>query len=346
MTYKAKTQEEKKKEVEAAFEKIEKAVPEVFSSKNFKEYLKFMSKFHNYSYNNILLIKAQNPYATLVAGYNAWQTKFERRVVEKGAIKILAPQVCKMIVERPVLDEFGEKKLDENGEEIKEKVEKQYLRYRLVNVFDISQTEGKPIPELTHELSGTTEVARALISSVYQVSDISIKYAGNENENIKSGAKGYYSHKYHHIVIKENMSDTQTAKTMIHEYAHGKLHSDSDKDRTVKEIEAEATAFAVSDYFGLDTGDYSFPYVAGWAMGKTSEELHEVLAGIQKNVNELIQQIEPVFKKELELERLALEEDKDIEMAFELSIEEPEMFNTKNEAINFIKNVHSQPMIR
>ena len=336
MGYTQKSAEEKKKEIDAAMEKIENALPEVFTSKNFRDYLKFQSKFHHYSVNNIILIKLQNPNASLVAGYKQWQDKFERQVVQKGAIKIFAPMKYKKLVDKPVLDEFGDKVFDENGNLKTEKKEVQYVKYRLVNVFDVSQTEGKPLPSLTKELEGTDIRARALISAIQKVSEFHIAFAGNENEMIKQGAKGYYSKTFNHIVIKENMSDLQTAKTLAHEYTHGSLHSNSDKPRDIKEIEAEATAFVISDYFGFDTGEYSFPYIAGWAMNQNAATLHEVLDSIQKSVQAIIDKIEPEFKKELELEH-ELEKEQDLELAFELAVEIPEQFDSKEKAMEYVQ---------
>lgn len=338
MSYKVKTDAERKEEVDKALEKIEKAIPDVYTSKNFRDYLKFLSSFHNYSINNIILIKMQNPNASLVAGYKTWQDKFERQVTQKGAIKILAPMKHKKLVEKPVKDEFGDNVYDEEGKVKTEKVEVNYMTYKLVNVFDVSQTEGKPLPSLTKELEGSDERARALIGAIQKISEFNIAFVGNEDEMIKHGAKGYFSKTFNYIRVKEDMSDYQTAKTLVHEYAHGILHQDSDKERSIKEVEAEATAYAVSDYFGINTGEYSFAYIAGWASEQTPEVLHDTLNNIQRNVNEIITKIEPEFIKELEYEKV-LEEERVLETAFELSVEVPEQFPTKDAAINFVKEV-------
>lgn len=304
-----KKREENQEKIKKAMEKIEAGVQDVFSSEKFAQYLSFMSKFHNYSLNNTILIMMQKPDASLVAGYNKWQTDFKRHVNagEKG-IAILAPipySKTKLVDKK---DEFGEVIIDpKTGKPEKEEKEVKYLSYKLVNVFDVSQTSGEPIPQLTEELKGSDKHARELFSAIREISDCSVSIVSEKTDaTLAKGAKGYFSLDRNIIVVKDELSDVHKVKTLLHEYAHSQFHNDKDKvdalfDRQKAEIEAEATAFALSQYFGLDTSDYSFPYVASWSQGKNPEELKEILQNITNKVSEMIEKIEPVFQKRLEL---------------------------------------------
>lgn len=300
-----KTDQQKVKEIT---DKLEQGLSELFESEKYKNYLNTMSKFHNYSINNTLLIAMQKPDATLVAGYQAWQKNFERHVNkgEKG-IRILAPAPYKIKEERDKLDPItGEMLLDKDGLPQKEEVEVTIPVFRAVSVFDVSQTDGKPIPELeTKELLASVEGYEDFMQALSQVSPVPIAF-----EDIPGDARGYFSIEDKKIVIQEGMSQSQTMKTGIHEIAHSKLH-DRDlnnsldtvmKDRNTKEVEAESIAYTVCQHFGIDTSEYSFSYVAGWSSGKEAPELKSSLDTIRKTASELITGIEASLR-EIQLSR-------------------------------------------
>ena len=257
-----------------------------------------MSKFHNYSFNNTLLIAMQKPDAALVAGYKACQKNFDRHV-NKGekAIRILAPAPYKIKKERDKLDPVtGELLFDENGMPQKENVEITIPAFRAVSVFDVSQTDGKPIPELeTAELLQTVEGYEDFVKALMEVAPVPISF-----EDIPGESKGYFHTEDKRIAVQENMSESQTLKTMVHEVAHSLLHNkelnkDIDapvKDRNTKEVEAESIAYMVCQHFGIDTSDYSFGYIAGWSSGKEMTELKASLDTIRRTASELITGIE------------------------------------------------------
>ena len=290
----AKTEKQKVQEIT---EKLEQGIKELFESEKYKTYLNTMSKFHNYSFNNTMLIAMQKPDATLVAGYKAWQKNFERHV-NKGekAIRILAPAPYKIKEERDKIDPVTQELLlDKDGNPQKEEVEITIPAFRAVSVFDVAQTDGKPIPELAaKELLSDVEGYQDMIRAVEAISPVPI-----ELEEIAGDSKGYYDREAKRIAVQENMSESQTLKTMIHEVAHSKLHSkevEQDeqmrKDRNTKEVEAESVAYTVCQHFGIDTSDYSFGYIAGWSSGRDTKELRSSMDTIRKTASELITGIE------------------------------------------------------
>ena len=297
-----------KQKVQEITEKLEQGIKELFESEKYKTYLNTMSKFHNYSFNNTLLIAMQKPEATLVAGYQAWQKNFERHV-NKGekAIRILAPAPYKIKEERDKLDPVtGEMMFDENGMPQKEETEVTIPAFRAVSVFDVSQTDGKPIPELeVNELLSTVEGYEDFVQALMNISPVPIAF-----EDIPGDSKGYFSTAEKRIAVQENMSESQTLKTMVHEVAHSMLHDKEVnqsmdipvKDRNTKEVEAESVAFTVCQHFGIDTSDYSFGYIAGWSSGRNMKELKSSLDTIRKTASELITGIEGAMQ-ELQLNR-------------------------------------------
>lgn len=297
-----------KQKVKEITDKLEAGLKELFESEKYKSYLSTMSKFHNYSFNNTLLIAMQKPEATLVAGYQAWQKNFERHV-NKGekAIRILAPAPYKIKEERDKLDPVtGEMMFDENGMPQKEETEVTIPAFRAVSVFDVSQTDGKPIPELeVNELLSTVEGYEDFVQALMNISPVSIAF-----EDIPGDSKGYFSTAEKRIAVQENMSESQTLKTMVHEVAHSRLHDKEVnqsmdipvKDRNTKEVEAESVAFTVCQHFGIDTSDYSFGYIAGWSSGRNMKELKSSLDTIRKTASELITGIEGAMQ-ELQLNR-------------------------------------------
>ena len=301
-----------KQRVQELTDKLEQGLQDLFNSDSYRNYLATMSKFHNYSFNNTLLIAMQKPDATLVAGYKAWQKNFERHV-NKGekAIRILAPAPYKIKEERDKIDPVTQELLlDKDGNPQKEEVEITIPAFRAVSVFDLSQTDGKPIPELAaKELLSDVEGYQDLIRAVEAISPVPI-----ELEEIAGASKGYYDREAKRIAVQENMSESQTLKTMIHEVAHSKLHSkevEQDeqmrKDRNTKEVEAESVAYTVCQHFGVDTSDYSFGYIAGWSSGRDTKELRSSMDTIRRTASELITGIEEQLQK-LQRDREVLQE--------------------------------------
>lgn len=291
-------------------DKLEQGLKELFESERFKEYLKTMSKFYNYSFNNTLLIAMQKPDATLIAGYTAWQRNLDRHVMkgEKG-IKILAPAPYKVQEEREKLDPATQKPvLDKDGKPVTETVEVTRPAFKVVSVFDVSQTDGKELPDIAvDELTGSVENYAAFFDALKELSPVPIAF-----ENITDGAKGYFSHVENRIAIQEGMSEIQTIKTAIHEIAHAKLHAvtpgekvapEDKKDRRTKEVEAESVAYTVCQRYGIETSDYSFGYIAGWSSDKETKELKGSLETIRKTAAEMITGIDEKLK-----ERLAVKE--------------------------------------
>ena len=305
-----------KQRVQELTNKLEQGLQDLFNSDSYRNYLSTMSKFHNYSFNNTLLIAMQKPDATLVAGYKAWQKNFERHV-NKGekAIRILAPAPYKIKEERDKIDPVTQELLlDKDGNPQKEEVEITIPAFRAVSVFDLSQTDGKPIPELTaKELLSDVEGYQDMIRAVEAISPVPI-----ELEEIAGDSKGYYDREAKRIAVQENMSESQTLKTMIHEVAHSKLHSkeveqdeQKRKDRNTKEVEAESVAYTVCQHFGIDTSDYSFGYIAGWSSGRDTKELRSSMDTIRRTASELITGIEEQLQELLRNREVSQEQTKE-----------------------------------
>ena len=284
-------------------DKLEQGIKELFESERFKEYLRTMSKFYHYSFSNTLLIAMQKPEATYVAGYTSWQRNFDRQVMkgEKG-IKILAPAPYKAKEEREKIDPSTQKPiLDADGKPVTETVEVMRPAFKVVSVFDISQTDGKELPDIiVDELSGSVENYAAFFEALKQESPVPIAF-----EDIPGGAKGYFSPLESRIAIQEGMSEIQTVKTAIHEIAHAKLHAihpdektapEDKKDRHTKEVEAESVAYTVCQRYGIETSDYSFGYIAGWSSDKETKELKGSLETIRKTAAEMIDSIDAKLK--------------------------------------------------
>ena len=284
-------------------DKLEQGIKELFESERFKEYLRTMSKFYNYSFNNTLLIAMQKPEATYVAGYTSWQRNFDRQVMkgEKG-IKILAPAPYKAQEEREKIDPLTQKPvIGADGKAVTETVEVLHPAFKVVSVFDVSQTDGKELPDIiVDELKGTVENYEAFFNALKQESPVPISF-----EDIPGGAKGFFSPVESRIAIQEGMSEIQTVKTAIHEIAHAKLHAvkpdekaapEDKKDRHTKEVEAESVAYTVCQRYGIETSDYSFGYIAGWSSGKETKELKSSLDTIRKTAAEMIEGIDAKLK--------------------------------------------------
>ena len=290
------TGDSKHERLKCVMDELEQGVKAVFTSANFYNYLKFLAKFHSYSANNCILIAMQKPDATLVAGYGDWLKK-HHRYVRKGekAIKILAPTPYKKKTEKEVVDEHGNKS--------KEEVEVLVPAFKIVNVFDVSQTEGEPLPDLgmpdvttENDVDGYDD----FMSALHAISPFPIGF-----ENIPGETQGYCHQVERRIAIQEDMSQLYTLKTTIHEIAHAVLHAwpeDGKKpkdgpNRSTKEVQAESVAFVICRHYGLDTCDYSFTYIAGWSSGREVKELKASLEVIRSTAHDLITAIDAALDK-------------------------------------------------
>ena len=295
------------KQLKEISERLEQGVKEIFTSERYTEYLNTMSKFHNYSFNNTLLITMQKPEATLVAGYQAWQKKFNRHVKrgEKG-IQIIAPAPIREKQEIEKIDPVTkEPVIGDDGQPETEIVEMVIPRFRVTTVFDVSQTEGEPIAELeVPELTGSVQFYDTFMQALQNISPVPIRMM-----NVEGDAKGYYHQTEKYIAIKEDMSNVQTMKTGVHEVSHALLHDrevmDAEgvlKDQTTKEVEAESIAYIVCNHFGLDTSEYSFTYIASWCESRDMKALKVSMDTIRKTSAEIIGNIEEQMH-EIEMER-------------------------------------------
>ncbi|NBJ83785.1 DUF4316 domain-containing protein [bacterium 1XD42-94] len=291
-------------------DRLEQGITELFDSERYKEYLQVMSKFHNYSFNNTLLIAMQKPDASLIAGFNAWKNNFGRNVMrgEKG-IRILAPSPYKIRQEVEKKDpQTGKTVIGKDGKPVTETKEIQIPAYKVVAVFDVSQTEGRELPSISaNELTGDVEQYEDFFAALEKTSPVPMGF-----EKIEGTAHGYYHLEEKRIAIDEGMSQLQNLKTAIHEIAHAKLHDidlnapeQPDRpDRRTREVQAESIAYTVCQHYGLDTSDYSFGYVAGWSSGRELAELKISLETIRATAAEIINTIDGHFA-ELQKEREA-----------------------------------------
>ena len=288
---------------------IEKGIMELFESDRYRKYLSTMSRFHKYSLNNVMLIHSQRPDATLVAGFNRWKNSFGRHVKkgEKG-IQILAPTPYKIKVEKEKLDPDTKLPvIDENGEPVTEEKEVSIPMFKVVSVFDVSQTEGKPLPVLAYSLSGAVEHYEEFMEALKRTSTVPLKF-----EHTEKNVDGFFDLTNQSITIQAGMSEVQTVCAAIHESAHSRLHNyehmaeladdgvtiltPEEKSRNTEEVEAESISYAVCQYFGIETADNSFGYIATWSKGKELKELRASLETINRTSSELISSIEKNFQ--------------------------------------------------
>lgn len=286
--------------VKALFQKLEQGAKEVFTSEKYAEYLRMMAKFHTYSYRNVLLILLQRPTATRVAGYNSWQNNFNRHVKRnETGIQILGYAPYKRTVERTKLGRNGKPLLDAQGNPIKEKAVITVPAYKPVYVYDVSQTDGEPLPEFISKLKGDNVADfRLLLTALTELSPYPVSF-----ENIQGDANGYCDHTEKRIVVQQGMSQEMTLKTTVHEIAHAREHSAGKfpegevPNRRTKEVEAESIAFIVCEHLGIDTSDYSFGYVAGWSSNHSLKELGESMSHIQKAATQMIEKLDDIVEK-------------------------------------------------
>lgn len=284
-----KTAKDKLEEITA---KLEQGIADVCTSENYQAYLKTMAKFHKYSYNNSLLIWMQKPEATMVAGYNAWKSKFERQVMKgEHGITIIAPCPSQKTEEILKLDpKTLQPILDSNGVPVKEKTTISSMRFKATTVFDVSQTEGKPLPAPPiKDLSGNVENYATMLQALIQAAPCPVSFG-----DPGSGAKGSFDRGTQSITIKEGMSQQETLATLVHEIGHSHLHADPEEakklERGTREVQAESVAYTVCSHYGIDTSEWTFGYVATWSKGKEIKTLQSVLDTIRSTSAKIIDQ--------------------------------------------------------
>lgn len=282
------------KDMDSIMQSLESGVEELFTSNRYQEFLKTMAKFHNYSFNNTMLIAMQRPDATLVTSYKNWQSMGRQVMKGEKGITIIAPAPYKKMKEKEVLDENQRPIMGTDGKPKTEKVEVTVPHFKAVTVFDIAQTSGEPIQTLAPELlTAAVQDFDSFMQAIQKISPVPIRF-----DEIDGNANGYYHNADKEIVIKKGLSESQTLKTAIHETAHAKLHDKEimeslgvEKDRLTKEVEAESIAYCVCSSFGLDTSDYSFPYIAGWSSSREMKEMKASMDVIRKTAGEMIDQL-------------------------------------------------------
>lgn len=298
------------KDMDSIMQSLESGVEELFTSNRYQEFLKTMAKFHNYSFNNTMLIAMQRPDATLVTSYKNWQSMGRQVMKGEKGITIIAPAPYKKMKEKEVLDENQRPIMGTDGKPKTEQVEVTVPHFKAVTVFDIAQTSGEPIQTLAPELlTAAVQDFDSFMQAIQKISPVPIRF-----DEIDGNANGYYHNADKEIVIKKGLSESQTLKTAIHETAHAKLHDREimeslgvEKDRLTKEVEAESIAYCVCSSFDLDTSDYSFPYIAGWSSSREMKEMKASMDVIRKTAGEMIDQL----TEELEI---ILEEKQKIEL--------------------------------
>lgn len=282
------------KDMDSIMQSLESGVEELFTSNRYQEFLKTMAKFHNYSFNNTMLIAMQRPDATLVTSYKNWQSMGRQVMKGEKGITIIAPAPYKKMKEKEVLDENQRPIMGTDGKPKTEKVEVTVPHFKAVTVFDIAQTSGEPIQTLAPELlTAAVQDFDSFMQAIQKISPVPIRF-----DEIDGNANGYYHNADKEIVIKKGLSESQALKTAIHETAHAKLHDKEimeslgvEKDRLTKEVEAESVAYCVCSSFGLDTSDYSFPYIAGWSSSREMKEMKASMDVIRKTAGEMIDQL-------------------------------------------------------
>ena len=282
------------KDMDSIMQSLESGVEELFTSNRYQEFLKTMAKFHNYSFNNTMLIAMQRPDATLVTSYKNWQSMGRQVMKGEKGITIIAPAPYKKMKEKEVLDENQRPIMETDGKPKTEQVEVTVPHFKAVTVFDIAQTSGEPIQTLAPELlTAAVQDFDSFMQAIQKISPVPIRF-----DEIDGNANGYYHNADKEIVIKKGLSESQTLKTAIHETAHAKLHDKEimeslgvEKDRLTKEVEAESVAYCVCSSFGLDTSDYSFPYIAGWSSSREMKEMKASMDVIRKTAGEMIDQL-------------------------------------------------------
>lgn len=305
-----KDQNEKIKELT---EQLHDGIKNLFESDRYRDYLQAMAKFHNYSFNNSLLIWAQRPDASAVAGYRAWQTKFQR-TVNPGAkgIMIIEPAPWKRTIHEKVFDEDGNPVKDQDGNEVTQEVEKSYQGFKVGYVFAYEDTSGKPLPSIVSILDKDVDNYDSVMDALRKVSPAPIRF-----DSVDGGANGYYDLVKREIVVKDTLPQAQKIKTAVHEVAHSILHDkidglDQEATKNEMEVEAESVSFCVSAWLGLDTSEYSFGYIAGWSAGKELKELQQKMEKIRTTASMIISGIDGELRPQLVIVPEEIEEEREM----------------------------------
>jgi Zn-dependent peptidase ImmA (M78 family) len=306
----AKDQKEKVKELT---EKLHEGIKNLFESDRYRDYLKTMAKFHNYSFNNSLLIWAQRPDATAVAGYKAWQTKFGRTVNpgSKG-IMIYEPASYKRTLREKVLDQDGNPIKDKEGNDVTREVERTFPTFKVGYVFAYEDTSGKPLPSIVSILDRDVDNFDAVMDALRKISPAPIRF-----DNVDGGANGYYDLVTREIVVKASLPQAQKIKTAVHEISHSILHDkidglDQEADKRSMEVSAESVAFVVCSWLGMDTSEYSFGYVGGWSAGKELKELQQKMEVIRSTASMIISGLDGELMQQQIVQEEEIEEEQEM----------------------------------
>lgn len=301
--------DKKNEKIQELTEKLQTGIQELYDSDKYRDYLTTMAKFHHYSFNNSLLIWAQRPDATAVAGYRAWQTKFER-TVNPGAkgIMIYEPSNFKRTLREVVKDEDGNPVLDQDGNKVTRAVERTFPSFKVGYVFALEDTSGKPLPSIVSIIDKDVSNFDSVMDALQKVSPAPIRF-----DSVDGGANGYYDLLKREIVVKDTLPQAQKIKTAVHEVAHSILHDkidglDQDANKREMEVSAESVAFVVCQYFSLNTSEYSFGYVGSWSAGKELKELQTKMEIIRSTAHTIISGIEAEILKEAIQETETLEQ--------------------------------------
>ena len=325
--YKEQQKQNRQERIKEIMSELDHGVEMFFTSEKYQHFLKTMQQFHQFSFQNTLLIALQRPDATRVASYDTW--KKLGRQVQKGehGIKVIVPTPVKLKVEK------AKNRYEENAAE--EPEERQIMRFKIGHVFDLAQTRGEPLPELdVSELTGEVMDFDRMMSAIQAVSSVPISF-----ENISSGAKGFYNDAEKRIVIQSGMSESQTIKTALHELAHSRIHNrevlenEGFKTRETKEVEAESVGFCVTSVFGIDASSYSFPYIASWSGSRSLRELRQSMDTIRETSQDIIRGIENELEKKREQEQEKMTE-QDLENVDADNTEEAEEKKQEDKAVN------------
>ena len=306
----AKDQKEKVKELT---EKLHEGIKNLFESDRYRDYLKTMAKFHNYSFNNSLLIWAQRPDASAVAGYRAWQTKFGRTVNpgSKG-IMIYEPASYKRTLREKVLDQDGNPIKDKDGNDVTREVERTFPTFKVGYVFAYEDTSGKPLPSIVSILDKDVDNFDSVMDALRKISPAPIRF-----DNVDGGANGYYDLVNREIVVKASLPQAQKLKTAIHEISHSILHDkidglDQEATKREMEVSAESVAFVVCSWLGMDTSEYSFGYVGGWSAGKELKELQQKMEVIRSTSSMIISGLDGELMQQQIVQEEEIEEEQEM----------------------------------
>lgn len=289
---------DKKEALKEITEQLEKSIHDFMNGEKYKNFLNQMSKFHSYSLNNQILIAIQRPKATICASYSGW--KSQGRQVKKGetGIKIICPALYKKEKIKDVIDpKTGKPELLADGSVKREIVSIVIPYYKIGYTFDVSQTEGKPLVQLSQQLTGElTDSQKELKEALLQVCPVPVSF-----RPIEDSANGFYSLDKNEITVDSTISEKQSLKTLIHELAHATIHNvnipDVPKDSPTREVQAESIAYVICEYFGMDVSEYSFGYIAGWSTGKDIKELKQSLEIIHNTSNDIISKVEQTLSQ-------------------------------------------------